>query len=127
MGRGGVAESLVNYLQYREAFAEILDHRTHTIEWLDAQVYAGFAKVWPAPDACLLTEIKQFPTGAFEVHVMIAAGNMETLVNETIKHVEAWAQEIGALFVTIASRKGWEKIMRPYGYEHWQTELRKEV
>lgn len=117
----------MNYLQYREAFAEILDSRTHTIEWLDAQVYAGFVRVWDAPDACLLTEIKQFPTGAFEVHVMIAAGNMETLVNETIKHVEAWAQEIGALFVTIASRKGWEKIMRPYGYEHWQTELRKEV
>lgn len=115
------------YLRFRPEFINIVDSRTHPIEWLDAQVWSGKAKVWGTPDACLLTEIKHFPTGAFEVHVMIAAGNMETLVNETIKHVEAWAREIGALFVTIASRKGWEKIMRPYGYEHWQTELRKEV
>ena len=115
------------YLRFRPEFINIVDSRTHPIEWLDAQVWSGKAKVWGTPDACLLTEIKHFPTGAFEVHVMIAAGNMETLVNETIKHVEAWAREIGALFVTIASRKGWEKIMRPYGYEHWQNELRKEV
>src|SRR3546814_14377048 len=80
-----------------------------------------------ADDACLVTELRHFPTGAFEVHVLIAAGNMETLVNEIIKRVEAWGRHIGALFVTIASRKGWEKIMRPYGYEHWQTELRKDL
>lgn len=117
----------MNYLQYREAFAEILDPRTHAIEWLDAQVYAGFVRVWPAPDACLLTEIKRFPTGAFEVHVMIAAGDMGTLVNETIKQVEAWAQEIGALFVTIASRNGWVRVMEKHGYSLWQCEIRKEL
>src|SRR3546814_14206610 len=83
--------------------------------------------VWGADDACLVTELRHFPTGAFEVHVLIAAGNMETLVNEIIKRVEAWGRHIGALFVTIASRKGWEKIMRPYGYEHWQTELRQDL
>ena len=127
MGRGGVAESLVNYLQYRDSFAEILDPRTHTIEWLDAQVWSGHAKVWGSPDACLLTEIKHFPTGAFEVHVMIAAGDMGTLVNETIKQVEAWAQEIGALFVTIESRNGWVRVMEKHGYFLHQCNIRKEL
>src|SRR3546814_7194379 len=60
--------------------------------------------VWGADDACLVTELRHFPSGAFEVHVLIAAGNMETLVNEIIKRVEAWGRHIGALFVTIASR-----------------------
>lgn len=115
------------YLRFRDAFAEVLDSRTHTIEWLDQKVWAGFMRVWGDETACLLTEDKRFPTGAFEVHVMIAAGDMETLVNRTIREVEEWARQRGALFVTIASRKGWEKIMRPHGYGHWQSELRKEV
>jgi len=115
------------YLRYRDDFAETLDPRTHTIEWLDAQVFAGFIRVWPAHDACLLTSIRQFPTGAFEVHVEIAAGNRETLVGNVIKRVEVWAQEIGALFVTISSREGWARVMKSHGYEMHQAEIRKEV
>ena len=115
------------YLRYREDFAEALDPRTHNIKWLDAQVFSGFIRVWPAHDACLLTSTRQFPTGAFEVHVEIAAGHRETLVDNVIKRVEAWAKETGALFVTIASKQAWARIMAPHGYAHWQTELRKEV
>lgn len=115
------------YLRYREDFAETLDPRTHNIDWLDAQVFAGFIRVWPAHDACLLTSIRQFPTGAFEVHVEIAAGNRETLVGNVIKRVEAWAEEIGALFVTISSREGWARVMKPHGYDVFQVALRKEI
>lgn len=115
------------YLRFRDAFAEVLDPRTHQIEWLDAQVWSGHMQVWGNDKACLLTEIKQFPTGAFEVHVMIAAGDMETLVNETIRDVEAWARKIGALFVTISSRAGWARVMKSHGYEPYQTEIRKVI
>src|SRR3546814_9157759 len=96
------------YTTLFRSFAQIIDTRTHRIEWLDAQVWTGRARVWGADDACLVTELRHFPTGAFEVHVLIAAGNMETLVNEIIKRVEAWGRHIGALFVTIASRRSEE-------------------
>ena len=115
------------YLRFRDAFAEVLDPRTHTIEWLDAQVAAGFIHSWGNEKACLLTSIKQFPTGTFEVHVEIAAGDMDTLVNETIRDVEAWARKIGALFVTISSRAGWARVMKKHGYEPWQVEIRKSL
>src|SRR3546814_1579988 len=81
------------YTTLFRSFAQIIDTRTHRIEWLDAQVWTGRARVWGADDACLVTELRHFPTGAFEVHVLIAAGNMETLVNEIIKRVEAWRSE----------------------------------
>jgi hypothetical protein len=115
------------YLRFRDDFAEVMDPRTHNIEWLDAQVWAGKIRVWPAHDACLLTSIKTYPTGAIEVHVEIAAGNRDTLVNSTIGRVEEWARELGALFVTIASREGWARVMKAHRYELHQTEIRKVV
>lgn len=115
------------YLRFRDEFAGVLDERTHSLQWLDAQVYSGLFACWGNDKACLLTSIKQFPTGAFEVHVEIAAGDLETLVNETIRDVEAWARKVGALFVTIASRAGWVRVMKAHGYAPWQTEIRKEV
>ena len=115
------------YLIFREQFAALIDPRTHGIEWLDAQVWTGRARVWGDETACLVTENRHYPTGAFEVHVLIAAGDMGTLVNDTIKQVEAWARQIGALFVTIASRSGWVRVMEPHGYALWQAEIRKEL
>lgn len=122
-----MAEPLVAYMQFRDEFAGILDPRTHTIEWLDHQVRHGFMRVFGADDACMLAEIRMFPTGAHEVHAMIAAGNIETIIGVLRQQVEAWARETGALFVTASSRKGWERVLRPYGYEFWQSELRLEL
>lgn len=126
-----MAESLVMldpaYLRFRDDFAEVLDPRTHSIEWLDAQVFAGLIRVWPAHDACLLTSVRTYPTGAFEVHVEIAAGNRDTLVNTMIGRVEEWGREIGAVFVTIASREAWARVMKPKGYAPHQVEIRKEL
>jgi hypothetical protein len=113
------------YFRFREEIEGALDSRTHTIQWLDAQVWSGRAQVWGRDDAVLLSEIRQFPTGAFEVHVLVAAGNRDTLVNDTISEVEQWAGDIGALFVTIASRAAWARVLRGRGYQHWQTEIRK--
>ena len=124
---GPLVGPMTLYAQFRPAFSEVTDSRTYPIEWLDAEVWSGKAQVWGADDACLVTTVKTFPTGAFEVHVLVAAGDMGRLVNETIKQVEEWAQDIGALFVTIASKQAWARIMAPHGYAHWQTELRKEV
>lgn len=129
MGRFGVAESFLSqpYLKFRSEIASILDPRTHSVEWLDAQIWYGRAKVWGDDRACLVTEVRSFPTGAFEVHVMVAAGSKRALVEEIIVDVERWATGIGALFVTIASRAAWARVMAPYGYEFWQQEIRKEV
>jgi len=114
-------------MRFRDQIADAIDQGLYPIQWLDAQVYAGFVKVWSADDACCLTEIRTFPSGLFEVHYMVAAGNKETMVNVIAPQVEQWAREIGAIFTSIASRKGWERVMKPHGYEVQRIELRKKL
>lgn len=112
------------YLRFRDDFDSVLDPRTHSIEWLDAQVWLGKAKVWGDDRACALTEIRHFPAGTFEVHVMIAAGSLKILVSEIMPEIQLWKDEIGALFVSVASRMAWIRLLEPLGFRVWQTEVR---
>lgn len=112
---------------WRDEFAEMLDPRTHPLGWLDAQVWGGKMQVWGDDGGCILTEIRIFPTGAFEVHIMIAAGDMKHLVNAILPEIEEWADSIDALFVSVASRAGWAKVLKPRGYEPWQQEVRLQI
>src|SRR3546814_5869914 len=45
LGWIGVERSFLgtDYLRFRDQFAQIIDTRTHSIEWLDAQVWTGRA------------------------------------------------------------------------------------
>ena len=112
------------YLRFRDAFAEVLDPRTHTIEWLDSRIASGLMHSWGNEKACVLTELRQFPTGAFEVHVMIAAGDADVMVNEIMPQIMKWKDKIGALHVSVASRLAWVRLLKPLGFEVWQTEVR---
>lgn len=113
-----------DYLRFRGRIAQALDPRLHPIEWLDAQVWAGFAKVWASDDACLLTELKVYPTGAFEVHAMVAAGSLEG-IDALREQAEEWGREMGAFCASCSSRKGWRRKLARHGYEVHQVYMRK--
>lgn len=115
------------YLAFRDEFIKILDPRLYTEEWLDAQVWAGFIRAEADDDAALLYKFKSYPTGATELHYMAAAGNLETLIGTLRPRVEAHAKERGCVFVSVASRAGWARKLKPHGYEQYQLLLRKEI
>lgn len=115
------------YLRFRPQFEAVLDPRYYSIEWLDRQVWEGAVQFWACDDAALLTEIKEYPTGAHDISVMIAAGNMESIVGTLREEAERWAREIGCVAALIESREGWRKALKPFGYEPHQLTVRKEL
>ena len=115
------------YVLWRDGFASILDPRFYTIDWLDGQVWAGFTKVFAADDACIVTEVKIYPTGAREVHGIAAVGSMDSIIDQLIPQAEAWGRSLGCITASIASRPGWIKALKPHGYELHQCEIRKDL
>jgi hypothetical protein len=85
----------MNYQHWRQAFADMLDPRTHTPEWLDGEVTEGRIKCWATPDAAIIAEIKTYPTGARELHGLAAVGHMVTIVGELIPLAEKWGTQDG--------------------------------
>ena len=114
------------YSKLRGQFAGILDSRCYTMEWLDGQILGGAFQLWAAHDAALITEIKPYPTGAIDVHVMAAAGNLETIIGELRERAEEWSRAKGCLGVIVESRIGWGPALKKHGYRSHQFTVRKE-
>lgn len=115
------------YLVFRDEFLTILDERFYTPEWLDSQVWAGFYRCIACDDAALLFEIKGYPTGLRELHFVAAAGELSSLIKDLRPKAEDYAREIGCRIVSVASRAGWARALKPHDYEVYQTVLRKEI
>lgn len=114
------------YCEFRSAFREVMDERYHTLAWLDDQVLSGKVQFWRSPNAAMLTEVKSYPTGAKDIHVVIAAGDMKEII-ALAPDAEQYGREHGCIGATVESRLGWAKALKPYGYATHQLTVRKEL
>jgi hypothetical protein len=115
------------YCEFRPAFAEVMDERYHTLEWLDEQVLGGKVKFWRSPNAAMITEIRDYPTGARDIHALIAAGDLEEIIEVITPQAEEWAKAQGCIAAQVESRAGWARALKPSGYCLHQQIVRKEL
>lgn len=115
-----------SYDLWRDRFAEVMDPRFYSVEWLENEVTSGRARLWCNDDAAIVATIRRYPTGATEVHGLIAAGDLP-MIKLLIRAAEAWGKSMGATFAGIDSRAGWTKALKDDGYVLYQTALRKEL
>lgn len=116
-----------DYLQFRAAFASVMDQRLYTPEWLDGEVWSGRAKFWRTADAAIVTEIRTYPTGAHDIHGIVAAGDLSEIINILIPAAEMWAKAVGCIGAIIESREGWARVLKERGYEPHRVAVRKEL
>ncbi len=115
------------YCEFRDAFAEVIDERYYSIEWLDQLVATGAAKFWRTEDAAIIAELREYPSGATDVHGLIAAGKLSDIIGALIPAAEQWGREKGCIAASIESREGWQKALKFYGYSPYQISVRKEL
>ena len=113
------------YLAFRDAFEGVIDPLYYTMDWLDGQVMSGKFKFWRGNRSGIITELRTYPTGATDIHGIIAAGDMAEIINELIPQAEAYGREQGCLAAIIESRPGWVKALAPSGYSIHQVAIRK--
>ena len=114
------------YLAWRPAFAAAMDRRLYSPEWLDARILAGSAQFWRSAGAAAVTEVRTYPTGPYDVHALVAAGDLAEVRDRIVPEVEAWGRAIGALGIVVESRLGWARALRSAGFQAHQLAIRKE-
>jgi hypothetical protein len=120
-------EAWAQYLHFRPLLAQAVDERLYPLDWLDLEVAEGRALFWCTSDAAILAEIKTYPSGLYDLHGLLAAGNMRSIVGTLIPMAERWAAEVGCDGALIQSRAGWQRILGKSGYEPHQVSLRKSL
>jgi hypothetical protein len=112
------------YLRHRDEIARIIDPALYTMEWLDGQIWSGAFRVMGNDTAVIVVELKQYPTGAREVHGVVAVGELSAILS-LIEQAEEWGRSMGCIYGSIASREGWARVMAAHGYEVTQVTIRK--
>lgn len=115
------------YQRFRPLIAQVLDPRTHTMEWLDGEVERGGLCIWSTGSAIIIAEVEIYPTGARELHGLVAVGDVDTIVHVLIPAAELWARQNAFLFTSISSRPGWARLLKDDGYHVHQVTVRKEL
>jgi len=115
-----------DYPRFRDGFAEAMDPRHYNIEWLDERLMLGSAFFWSSPNAAIVAKIKLYPTGAKDIHGLVATGEMSEIVGTLIPTAEAWGKAQGCNGAIIESRAGWQRILKSHGYAPFQMAVRKE-
>ncbi|HEY1605072.1 MAG TPA: hypothetical protein VGF77_05695 [Allosphingosinicella sp.] len=116
-----------DYLPWRASFERALDPRFFTIDYLDRRINDGSVKLFVCRAAALVVELKAYPTGNFDGHVLIAAGDPAAIVGTLRPEAEAWLKGIGALGALVESRPGWARLLREHGYRTHQQVVRKDL
>jgi hypothetical protein len=116
-----------DYLPWRTTFEKALDPRFYRIEHLDERINSNSVRIFACPEAALIVELRHYPTGRFDGHVLIAAGSPEQVVAVLRPRAEAWLRDIGAMGAIVESRAGWARLLKQHGYESHQLAVRKEL
>lgn len=98
---------------------------THNFDNIVEGVLTGHMQFWPGEESCAITEIIVFPKKKV-LHVFLAGGSMDEIIamNESAK---IWGKAQGCVNMTIAGRKGWEKVLKSHGYKPVYTTLSLEI
>lgn len=117
---------LAAYQRFRPQFAQAMDTRLYSIEYLDNLLHAHNTRFWSNDTAAIVASLERYPTGALVVEGVIAAGELEG-IKALIPLALAWGKACGATLGLIESREGWARALKAEGWEPHQLSLTKEL
>ncbi len=94
-----------------------------TIDDVRADVEQGRSTLWSGERSCVL--VSRMPFGRETLADGWLAGGELDEIMQAIPRIEDWARIVGCTQAHIAGRRGWERALRPLGYDHYATTVRK--
>ncbi|MDF3607552.1 hypothetical protein PE067_16210 [Paracoccus sp. DMF-8] len=98
---------------------------TYAFEDVQERIADGRMQLWPADDACAVTEISVYPRRTI-LTCVFAGGNMDTL-KKMAPAMEAWGRSQGCDGTEIYGRRGWVRALHGLGYRESSVAVRKEL
>ena len=117
-------------IKCRDWIQSALDKGGDTHDFVDIVdgVMSGHMQLWSGANGCAVTEILVYPNKKI-LHVFLAGGDQGHGIKQiTDMHDDAveWGKAQGCDGMTIAGRKGWQRVLESKGWKQQFTTLSKE-
>lgn len=87
------------------------------------EILAGRAQLWAGDRYAMVTQLVLMPHER-TFHVWLCGGDLDEAMAAR-PTIESWARQQGAQAITIRGRRGWARVLKPFGYTTTNHELRK--
>lgn len=94
---------------------------THIYEDVERGILEGRMQIWPGKNGCAVTELVRYPQ-KMVLNVFLAAGEMDAIL-DMLESAKLWGLSQGCSSMTVAGRKGWKRVLEPYGFKEVFTVL----
>lgn len=101
-----------------------ISNGTHSFDDVVRGIASGEMQLWPAEDACAVTEISVYPQRK-TLNCFLAGGSMDRL-KDMAPAMEAWARQQGCDGTEITGRHGWARALSGIGYKPAAVVMRKD-
>ena len=116
----------------RQAISDIEDDPDTFMRQLQAKIFSGVHTLWVMEDgkkqvAYAVTAVYSGDGIVNIAQIYLAQGNDLDLFLDKMDEFTVWALKNGAHFIEVIGRKGWERVLRPYGFKHNFTSLLRRI
>jgi hypothetical protein len=80
----------------------------------------GHAQLWEGERSAFVTQVRTDRI----IHAWLAGGDLKELI-VLVPGLESFGRAWGCTVATVTGRKGWDRVLKPFGYERVGAELRK--
>lgn len=98
---------------------------THDFGDVADAILTARMQLWANERGCAVTEIVVYPKKKV-LHVFLAGGDMEQ-ITDMIEAGAAWGKAHGCAGMTMAGRKGWERVLSRHGWRPAMSVMERDV
>ena len=103
-----------------------LSGNEYTVDDVLKQIEDDHAIFYPFKNGASVFKVQLYPQRR-TLCIWLAGGEMDANLEAVMEAAEYHAKKHECDGIEVSGRKGWEKVLKPYGYEHKRVKLIKEL
>ena len=128
----------LNIVEVRQYWPEAEEQLRRAVRGMDpdrymrnvqASVFSGVSTLWRIGEDAAYVVTNMYTIDGLstvaQIHLMTAE-DMESIL-PLMDYFTIWAKKRGADWIEVIGRKGWERKLKPYGFNHEYTSLMKRI
>jgi len=97
-----------------------------TVDDLLEEVRDGSALFYPVQNGAAVFKVGEYPQKKVLI-IWLYGGEMASNVKGVLEAAEFHARELDCTEIMIGGRRGWERVLKPYGFAHQGVVLTKDI